>query len=31
MIFTFNKSSTLHAELGCIVEQSVNYKRNKHT
>ena len=31
MIFTFNKSSTMHAYLGSTVEQSVKYKRNKHT
>ena len=25
------KSGTIHANLGCIVEQTVKYKRNKHT
>ena len=31
MIFTLNKNSTIHANLGCIVEQTVKYKRNKRT
>ena len=24
-------SGTIHANMGCIVEQTVKYKRNKHT
>ena len=25
------KSGTIHANLGCIIEQTIKYKRNKHT
>jgi hypothetical protein len=29
--FYKTEHSTIHADLGCIVEQNVKYKRNKHT
>ena len=32
LVFYFQKESgTIYTNLGCIVEQTVKYKRNKHT